>query len=77
MASFVGRIFKAHAAMRDVDDRLWASKGSHANARLQATREAAMAAFAKRLAAGVVLRSGSPLSGANRTTFAHFETYRF
>jgi hypothetical protein len=29
------------------------------------------------LAAGVVLRSGSPLSGANRKRFAHFETYRF
>jgi hypothetical protein len=43
----------------------------------EATREASMAAFAKRLAAGVVLRSGSPLSGANRTTFSHFETYRF
>jgi hypothetical protein len=29
------------------------------------------------LAAGVVLRSGNPLSGANRKTFADFELFRF
>jgi hypothetical protein len=42
-----------------------------------ATREAAMAAFAEELAAGVVLRAGSPLSGANQKTFPHSELYRF
>jgi hypothetical protein len=35
--------------------------------RYEPTIEAATAAFAKSLAAGIVLRSGSPLSGAKRT----------
>ena len=41
------------------------------------TREAAMAAFAKSWRRELVLRSGSPLSGANRKTCAHSEPYSF
>src|SRR5215831_5921398 len=67
----VGRIMKVHAA--PVGTRwMWTLAFDHHEDRTpthgyEPTRDAAMAAFAK----GVVLRSGSPLSGAIRTLSRH------
>jgi hypothetical protein len=52
-------------------------KDRNADARYEPTREAAMAAFAKSWRRELVLRSGSPLSGANRKTLGPSEPYQF
>jgi hypothetical protein len=57
----VGRIFKAHPVPED------RTPTHEADA-----RGPAMAAFAKSWRRGVVLRSGSPLSGANRKNIRSF-----
>jgi len=74
----VGRIMKAAAApvgAVDVDARVRLSRGPHANARLRADARGRHGGVRKKLAVGVVLRSGSPLSGASRKNIAHSEPY--
>jgi hypothetical protein len=72
----VGRIMKA-AAVPVGMSWMWTLAFGHHEDRTPthgyaATREAAMAAFAKSWRRGVVLRSGSPLSGANRKNIRSF-----
>ena len=55
----------------------WRAAFSRDDLRREPTREAAMAAFAKSWRRELVLRSGSPLSGANRKTFGPSEPYQF
>jgi hypothetical protein len=76
----IGRIMKVHATCRlalDVDARFRA-RGPHSDARLRGDARGRDGGVREKLAAGGVLRSGGrSASGAKRTTFAHFETYRF
>jgi hypothetical protein len=71
----VGRIMKAAAAPVGTP-WLWTLAYSHLEGRTPthgyaATREAAMGAFVKSWRRELVLRSGSPLSGTNRTLSRH------
>ena len=84
----VGRIMKA-AAAPEGSPWLWTLAFGHHEDRTpthgyEPTREAAMAAFARswrredrRECVLINAQIRGPLSGANRKTFAHFETYRF
>src|SRR5262245_56214576 len=53
-----------------MDARLRPSGGPHADARLRGDARGGYGGIRKELAEGVVLRSGSPLSGANRKPLA-------
>jgi hypothetical protein len=77
----VGRILRVHAAPAGMP-WVWTLAFGHHEDRTpthgyEATREAAMTAFAKSWRRELVLRSGSPLSGANRKTCAHSDSEAF